>query len=150
MKYAQVLVTAILLLAISGCEMGPKSGRGFSLPEGDPEKGATTFVDLQCNACHVISGKPDIKQIASPEVTVVLGGQVQRIQTYGELLTSIVNPSHKLAKGYPDTMIADGERSKMINYNSAMTVEQLIDLVTFLQGAYEIKPYVPTHYQPYY
>ena len=66
-------------------------------------------------------------------MSIALGGEVTRIQTYGELVTSIINPSHRLAEGYPvDTVSVDG-KSRMRNYNDVMTVTELTDLVMFLQ-----------------
>ena len=66
---------------------------------------------------------------------------VTRVKTYGELVTAIINPSHKLAQGYPlDTISEDGQ-SRMPLYNSYMTVQELIDIVAFLQPHYDV--YVP-------
>ena len=38
----------------------------------------------------------------------------------------------------------------MTVYNDVMTVSQLIDIVTFLQSHYELRPYEPTPYPDYY
>ena len=63
------------------------------------------------------------------EQSIKLGGEVARIKTYGELVTSIINPSHKLAKGYPPEAVASEEgQSKMKNYNDVMTVSQLLSV----------------------
>ena len=78
-----------------------------------------------------------------------LGGKVARIKTYGELVTSIINPSHRLAKAYPSDEIQIEGRSRMLNYNDAMTVSELIDLVAFLQPRYEIREYDMTYYPIY-
>ena len=67
-----------------------------------------------------------------------LGGEVSKVKTYGDLLTSIINPSHKLAKGYPLDAVSDDGESKMYRYNDYMTVQELIDIVMFLQPHYEI------------
>ena len=94
-----------------------------------------------------------IEQLAAdgePELSIVLGGEVARLKTYGELVTSIINPSHRIARGYPaDVVQADGQ-SKMKNYNDVMTVSQLIDLVAFLQSHYSLIEYEPTEYAPFY
>ena len=74
-----------------------------------------------------------------------------RIQTYGELVTSIINPSHRLARGYAVEEIASEEgESEMKNYNDVMTVSELIDLVTFLQSHYSLREYEITRYPLYY
>jgi hypothetical protein len=133
---------------IVGCDPGPKSGRGFTLPEGDAERGETAFVELKCYACHKVSGV----ELPDPDDgvrVVTIGGEVARIQTYGELVTSIINPSHKLAKGYLADEVSQEGKSLMTNNNDAMTVSQLIDLVAFLQSHYSLKPYDPTEYPIY-
>jgi hypothetical protein len=60
------------------------------------------------------------------------------VKTYGELVTSIINPSHVLAPGYPKELITKDNRSAMADFNDKMTVHQLIDLVAFLQSRYEL------------
>jgi len=124
--------------ALTACDTGPKSARGFRLPDGDAAKGQEIFVELQCISCHRISGlELPAPQQAGP-VTVILGGETQTIKTYGELVSSIINPSHKLILGYPEEEIAPQGKSLMTIYNDRMTVQQLIDLVAFLQSKYEL------------
>ena len=79
---------------------------------------------------------------------VELGGKVTRVKTYGQLVTAIINPSHKLAPGYPlDEVSAEGE-SIMPGDNGFMTVQELIDIVMFLQPHYDVV--VPEfHYRVY-
>ena len=40
--------------------------------------------------------------------------------------------------------------SRMRNYNDVMTVDELINLVAFLQAQYELTDYDRTYYYPYY
>lgn len=134
-------ISAILmisaLLAISGCN---PQARGFALPPGDVEAGLETFVNLGCNACHSVQGK--IAQVPGGDVNVhvVLGGEVSRVKTYGDLVTSIINPSHKLSRANdPDTIDEDGT-SIMPNYNDMMTVQQMLDLTSMLQASYSLIP----------
>jgi len=144
-----ILVTAALSVA-SGCATSPKSGKGFTLPEGDPQAGKANFISLRCNACHKIDGIDHVPAKGwESEPAITLGGQVRPIVTYGELVTSIINPSHRLAKGYPVYAVSVDGRSKMKNYNDAMTVTQLIDLVAFLQSEYKLPEYQPTQYPIY-
>ena len=77
---------------------------------------------------------------------VVLGGEVRQVKTYGALVTSIINPSHSLAPGYPKELITKDNQSAMANFNDTMTVRQLIDLVAFLQSRYEFVPPEPATY----
>ncbi|QEF98963.1 hypothetical protein Mal15_30210 [Stieleria maiorica] len=140
----------VLLSTVAGCTSDPKSGWGFTLPEGDAVRGKATFVELKCNACHTVAGV-ELDQTNPEEVaTVALGGTKGYVVTYGELVTSIINPSHRFALGYISEEIKEGEVSKMRLYNDEMTVTQLSDLVTFLQEHYQVEIYVPTPFVPYY
>ena len=129
-----------LLLTLGGCNQGSTSGVGFRLPDGDPEVGREVFLYMQCNQCHTIAGTqlPVINQSQPPFVE--LGGRVTMVKTYGELVTSIVNPSHKLAAGYAKDRVSDDGESKMYTYNQHMTVQELIELVAFLQEQYDVVP----------
>ena len=137
-------------LLIAGCG-GPKSGKGFTLPEGDTERGQAAFVALKCYSCHTVSGVKLPPAEKEEKTIVALGGTTPRIQTYGELVTSIINPSHKVAKGYAEEKADQSEKptSNMVNNNVAMTVSQLIDLVKFLQSHYELEEFDPTPYTMY-
>ena len=64
-------------------------------------------------------------------------------------MTSIINPSHRLAKGYPVYAVSVDGKSKMKNYNDAMTVTQLTDLVAFVQSKYKLLEYELTDYPIY-
>ena len=144
------LLTVVILCGAVGCTPGPKSAKGFTLPDGDVERGKEVFLSLRCYDCHSISGV-DLPDAEEPDQVVVkLGGEVRRIKTYGELVTSIINPSHRLARGYLESLVAEEGESKMKNYNDVLTVSQLIDLVAFLQAHYELEPYEPTIYPYYY
>lgn len=134
---------AILVCAsiLQGCFSSPESPLGFRLPDGDAEKGMQAFQDLQCYGCHAVQGMEfPPGDVAS--VSVVLGGNVTRVKTYGELVTSIINPSHKLAPGYKeeDVTIDGASRMELAHLNDVVTVQQLIDLVAFLQPLYKLMP----------
>ena len=138
-----------LAAALVGCGSGPKSGKGFTLPDGDKAQGLEVFKQMRCYDCHAVSGV-ELPDAEEPDQTVIrLGGKVARIKTYGELVTSIINPSHRLARGYAKEQIVSEEGgSKMKTYNDVMTVNELIDLVAFLQSHYELHEYEPTRYAP--
>ncbi len=140
-----------ILLLLSGCVPDPKSPRGFRLPDGDPERGQATFVELQCHGCHHVASVNLEPPAEVAEELIALGGEVAKVQTYGDLVTSIINPSHRLAAGYPQDEVAreDGV-SRMKNYNDVMTIQQLIDLVAFLQSHYQVVLPEPTPYPTYY
>lgn len=150
MKHSLFLISMLLGLALTGCVPGPKSSSGFSLPDGSKQQGEAVFVELECHNCHTVNGVKLPEPETEREATIALGGKVARIKTYGELVTSIINPSHKLAGGFSTEAEAEIGKSLMKNYNEAMTVQQLIDLVAFLQAHYELKEYEISDYPMYY
>ena len=137
------------LVALSGCDQAARmSEKGFRLPDGDADAGRAAFLEMECHQCHTIEGMefPEIEGQGAPYVQ--LGGKVTTVKTYGQLVTAIINPSHKLASGYARTAVARGGESRMAIYNEHMTVQQLIDLVMFLQSTYEVVP-PEYHYRTY-
>jgi mono/diheme cytochrome c family protein len=134
----KILVFCACIGALAACDSGPKSARGFRLPDGDVDKGQAVFIELQCISCHRISEMELPAPIEPGPVMVILGGESQSVKTYGELVSSIINPSHKLIGGYPEEAISRDGKSLMTVYNDRMTVQQLIDLVAFLQSKYEV------------
>lgn len=145
-----LLATSILLGA---CNQETIANRGFSLPEGDIEQGKLVFNSLGCVACHSVANTElsahDWVVDGVREVEVQLGGAKASVQTYGDLVTSIINPSHRIAKNYPiDEITVNGE-SIMINYNSVMRVEDLVNVVTFLKSKYTLRE-VPLANYPVY
>jgi len=132
--------TVLLICAslIIGCDTGPESARGFRLPDGDAATGQVLFVELGCNTCHSISGT----EVEPPErtgpVMIPLGGPMARVKTYGELVSSIINPSHKLISNWEEDAVSRDGESLMTVYNETLTVQQLIDLVAFLQAQYAV------------
>lgn len=145
--YRGVVFAALACLV--GCESGPKSSKGFTLPDGNTQQGKKEFVSYQCYNCHSIAGVEFPEREVSDQSIVALGGEVTRIQTYGELVTSIINPSHRLARGLAPDEVSEGGESKMTNYNDVLTVSELIDLVAFLQSHYKLREIEPTHYPIY-
>lgn len=51
------------------------------------------------------------------ERIVKLGGDVTRVETQGQLVTSIIHPSHEFSRRYPSKEVADGDVSEMANIN---------------------------------
>lgn len=143
MKFHSVLAVAVILCGLSACDSGPRSPVGFLLPDGDVEQGKAAFVELECISCHSVNGVdlPPPTVIPNPSASVVLGGQVFEIRTDGYLVTSIINPSHKLARGLDkEEITTSAGESRMPDYSDIMTVRQLIDLVAFLQSRYTVVP----------
>ena len=150
MKGYTALVSLMLVIAATcGCDRDTMmSQRGFRLPDGDAEAGRQAFLHFECHQCHTLKGEtlPVIPDQDPPYVE--LGGDVTRVKTYGELITAIINPSHKLAANYAKEVVADDGTSKMYVYNDYMTVQELIDLVMYLQPYYDVV--VPDFKYPVY
>ena len=140
------VLAVFLIIFLAGCA---SDNGGFTLPMGDGERGQAAFLAFRCYDCHHIPGV-DLPPAEEPDqVLVKLGGEVERPKSYADLVTGIINPSHRLAKGYAASMVADDGKSRMTVYNDVMTVTQLTDIVTFLQEHYEVRQYEPTPYPEY-
>lgn len=142
-----LVVTAAFFLA--ACDRGPKGSAGFTLPDGDAERGKVTYMELQCHACHSIAGMPQLPADGSAVISVPLGGETAHIKTYGELVTSIINPSHRISRSRISGLTDEEGHSLMINYNEIMSVSQLINLVAFVQSSYELMPFEYSSYPVY-
>jgi hypothetical protein len=133
---------AVLMAALlQGCQL---ESSGLSLPEGNPDAGKQVFVDLHCNGCHSISdveyAQSDVPVMymgkrTTGKIHVVLGGETARSRTQGELVTSVINPSHKISTSYERHLAT--MKSPMQTHNEAMTVQNLIDVVAFLQQEFD-------------
>lgn len=146
MKYTLII---LCLFALAGCDKGVDSPRGFSLPEGNAEKGKAVFIKYECLACHTLTGVEDDSIKKHDDISIRLGGNKTKIVTYAELVTSVINPSHRFSRPYrADARTSDGA-SKMTVFNDTMTVSELTDLVTFLQPNYKLIPYHRTKYSDY-
>ena len=138
MKTVSILTLLLIAMAaVSGCDRDPMSERGFRLPDGNAMAGRETFLYMQCNQCHTIEGET-MPLVPGYEPYVELGGPVTRVKTYGDLVTSIINPSHKLADGYAEDLVSEDGESRMYVYNGYMTIQELIDLVAYLQPKYDV------------
>ncbi|MEX2481993.1 MAG: c-type cytochrome [Gammaproteobacteria bacterium] len=136
-------LTGLLLMAVlaaCGMDDAPLTADGFVLPPGDVERGQAVFVEMGCNRCHVVTGLDLPAHAEAGELRIELGGKRAKIKDYGELLTSVVHPQHAIAEAYERTL-SEQERARgetpMPDFNSRMTVAQLIDLVQFLHSRYE-------------
>jgi hypothetical protein len=152
----KILLAPLLLVSLclsSGCDQ-QHSDRGFALPQGSVSKGKLVFLEKKCIQCHSLAGADfdtDDWQYDKPrDINVVIGGTVTKVKTYSDLVTSVINPSHRVAKGYSKDYVLDEKgQSKMRVYNQVMTIEELIDLVTFLQTEYQLISHPAQRYAKY-
>jgi len=133
MRSVPSLVALSMMLSLSACDPFEKS---YVLPEGNAAEGKVQFVSLGCVNCHSVVGAelPDPDE-AGP-VQVRLGSRTGRQMTYGQLVTAIVNPSHRLPIGHRRTGVSANGESRMAPYNDILTVTQLTDIVAFLLQHY--------------
>lgn len=130
-----LLTLGLSALVFSGCAPGPKSTQGFVFPEGDIARGKATFVELKCYECHQVDGVADLPASEIPSGKVILlGGEVRTTKTYGDLLTAIIHPDDAMTARAADRTTSE---QVMPTVNDVMTVQQMLDLVTFLSPRYE-------------
>lgn len=150
MKTLPRLLVVLGVLGLTACDTGPKGSVGFTLPDGDIEKGKANYIAFQCHACHDSEQVPQMETEEPPVMSVTLGGETTRIKSYGELVTSVINPSHRVPRRSSADMADQSGQSKMVNFNDIMTVTQMIDLVAFMQSNYTLSPYANSNYPVYW
>lgn len=130
-----LLASAISLLC--SCNIGEEWQEEIHLPVGDAARGEALFASVGCVSCHAVGDAEFEEGAEAGGVRVRLGSETGRRMSYSQLVTSVVNPSHRLAPQYfSENITKDGE-SLMVNYNDRLTVTQLTDLVAYLQTHYE-------------
>lgn len=134
---------AAVVLALASCRPAPTSGLGLSLPDGDINRGQAAFINLQCTKCHTVRNVdlPTPGEMIANRLEI--GGEVIRVKTYGELVTSIIHPDHTLSAEFAEgtESARDAElHSPMPDLTKEMSVAQMVDLVAFLHSRYREKP----------
>jgi cytochrome c2 len=133
------------LLALSACRTYPDYSGDFRFPieRGDLAKGRETFVRLGCPQCHAVAGVELSEFTGQHFLAIPLGGELMFAKTYGDLVTSIINPDHVIADSYlaqlPDEQRRYVRQSPMY-VNTQMKVTELIDIVAFLNSRYSLLP----------
>jgi L-cysteine S-thiosulfotransferase len=138
MAPSKKLLAAVGLLAASiACGTAKDPARGFRLAgSGDIQHGRAAFLEFGCNNCHEVMGANLPRPTVQP---VVLGGSVRRQPSDGYLVTAIINPAYHAAR-YPGANGMNGSTLQMPDFASRMTVQQLTDLVAYLQTRYALSP----------
>jgi mono/diheme cytochrome c family protein len=133
----KLILLASVIGFLSGCNVSEEWRNQIHLPSGDATNGEALFASVGCAGCHAVGDDEFEGGAEAGSVRVRLGSKTGRRMSYGQLVTSIVNPSHRLAPQYfSENITKDGE-SLMVNYNDALTVTQLTDVVAYLQTHYE-------------
>ena len=137
-KASVMFVLLAVLTAGLGCSTPERrAAAGFVLPAGDVQRGKVAFVDLKCYQCHRVEGVELPRPVAEPAIPLVLGGKLAYAPTDGEIVTSIIYPSHDISSRYAHDMLKSGGISRMGDFSQAMTVSQLEDLVAFLHTVFK-------------
>jgi predicted small lipoprotein YifL len=141
--YRALIMLIATLLAAAGCER-----KEFVLPPGDKAAGKQAFTELKCNSCHSVTDQIEHAPLTPGAIHVELGGTVSRVKTYDDLVTSIINPSHRLSRGTNLMTTTPEGQSRMPVYNEVMSVQQLIDITSFLEPTYQVwvPPYAVYQY----
>lgn len=141
--YRALIMLIATLLAAAGCER-----KEFVLPPGDKAAGKQAFTELKCNSCHSVTNQIEHAPLTPGAIHVELGGTVSRVKTYDDLVTSIINPSHRLSRGTNLMTTTPEGQSRMPVYNEVMSVQQLIDITSFLEPTYQVwvPPYAVYQY----
>jgi mono/diheme cytochrome c family protein len=131
--YALTLTLALLLSGIALAQKAtpakpsvPK-GWSFSFPDGDPNTGKQLYVQLECYACHTIKLPKESLAARPGKVGPELTGYSVLPKEY---LASSIIKAHTVVAA-PGYTVKDG-KAGMGNYNHFLTVQELIDLVAFL------------------
>jgi len=139
----------LFIAAVAACSEEDTPVKGFVLPEGDSEQGKAAFLSLGCQQCHTVADS-DIEQPDDAPHEIQLGGRLIQVEHYGELLTSIVNPNHRVAPQHDEMGDGEGDPvSPMPDFTDTMTVVQLIDVVEFLHSKYTQVPKYSGRYYHY-
>lgn len=150
MRIANATILFLFLtVLLAGCDPAIRDKDQIHLPEGDAASGKELFVALGCVSCHTVLGAELPETEMKGPIRVVLGSSTSRALTYAQIVTSIVNPSHRLSKRYPEERVSDEGTSLMVNYNDIITVAQVTDLAAFL-GEYYEKAERPGYKYPVY
>jgi sulfur-oxidizing protein SoxX len=144
------LGSLFLTIGLSACTVESPPVKGFVMPDGDVALGEQVFVKYGCHGCHTIPGVELPKIEPQPEWGLEIGGDVYRVKNYGELLTSVINPTHVVSQEYInklENVNSNGESTPMPYYGDAMTITEMVNLVSFLQAQYS--KLMPDFFQSY-
>ncbi len=144
------IVSLCCLLLLGACRTYPDYTGDFRFPlmSGDVTRGQLAFMSMGCPQCHTVDGV-DVTYPGTRPVTVNLGGDLVFAKTYGDLVTSIINPDHVISDRYLSQLPRAERRSidsSPMYINPEMKVSELIDIVTFLNSRYRLLPGYTEYY----
>jgi len=144
-RFTNVLLILPFVAAGVGCSTARDTAKGFRLAgTGDTGRGRAAFLEFGCNNCHEVKGTYLPKPAVQP---IMLGGSVMAEPSDGYLVTAIINPAYHAAR-YPAANATQGGHPRMPEFASRMTVQQLTDIVAYLQSRYSLRPVQPPSEYP--
>jgi sulfur-oxidizing protein SoxX len=134
------IVLIVLVCGAAGCAYTPIFG--FPIEEGDIDAGRQAFIDHRCHQCHAVDGVRLPELAGAGEPLLVLGGETIYVKSYADLMTSIINPDHRISERYRDQEMRRAtipvDTPMPTPHIETMTVRQLIDIVAFLDSRYQL------------
>ena len=137
MRRRAVLAIWSLMTLVSGCTYYPTFG--FPIDEGDIDAGRQAFIDFECHTCHTVVGIRLPALTGNPPPLLELGGETSQVKAYSELVTSIINPGHRISERYDERrgrLTFSGDSPMSMQHIDTMTIRELIDVVAFLDSRY--------------
>ena len=125
------------MACLAGCGYYPTFG--FPIEEGSIQAGQQAFIDHQCHRCHSVAGVNLPALAGADRPMLELGGEIIYVKAYSELVTSVINPNHRISERYteqPGVSPLLQESPMPMPHIDTMTVRQLIDIVAFLDSRY--------------
>ncbi len=128
---AILVVASLGALILSGCARRAEPVARLDLPVGDSSRGRQAFIELDCIRCHRVLGanlpEPEVRRMG-----ILLTAEPGGVKNYVRLVNAIIHPppAPDWSKGTP--AIKEIIRPRMPLVNERMTVQQLIDLISFL------------------
>lgn len=106
---------------------------------GDPGAGRTLFEEKLCSRCHTVEGAKFSDRDLPAIDFIHLAGTNNRGWTRDSYASEIMNPQHLISPDHQKAMVRIGDRvgevtSPMLNFNNKLTIQELINLVAFLEA----------------
>ncbi|MES2606466.1 MAG: hypothetical protein V4603_16145 [Pseudomonadota bacterium] len=146
-----LVIAALGVITLTACRTYPDYSSDFRFPitTGDVTQGRAAFVALGCPQCHTVDGVELKNFTGTPFLSFPLGGEIIFAKTYGDLMTSIINPNHVISDRYLEQLPANRRNRQTLSpmyMNPNMKVTELIDIVTFLNSRYRLLPGYTEYY----
>ena len=140
MRAKGLAIAAVVSLGLIGTACTTYSTFGFPVEEGSIENGRLAFIAHGCHRCHSVAGVDLPEFVGASSPLIELGGETSTIKAYSELVTSIINPNHRISERYREQLqqrtLGPLETQMPSAHIETMTVRQLIDIVAFLDSRY--------------